>query len=389
MFKGAFTDVSVLLKLKSTVLIFSLLIVSQSLAASPIPAPPKIAATGYLLIDHNSGQVLAEQNADRRLEPASLTKIMTAHIVLKELKLGNIQLEDKVTVSEKAWRTPGSRMFIEVGKQISIENLLKGMIIQSGNDASVALAEHIAGSEEVFAGMMNSQAKELGMDNTNFVNSTGLPHPEHYTTAHDLAIVTTATIREFPEFYPWYAIKELTFGNIKQYNRNKLLWQDESVDGVKTGHTESAGYCLVASAKRNSMRLTSIVMGTDSENARARESKALLNYGFRFFETHRLYGAGDILSKVRVWKGDKEQLTVGLKKDLFVTIPRRQYEKLKASMVINSKITAPVKQGSELGRVDITLEGRPFMQVPLIALSDIAEGGIWQRAVDTVVLWFE
>jgi D-alanyl-D-alanine carboxypeptidase (penicillin-binding protein 5/6) len=381
--------VSVLHKLKLTAVIISLLILSQSLAASPIPAPPKIAATGYLLIDHNSGQVLAEQNADRRLEPASLTKIMTAHIVLKELQLGNIKLQDKVTVSEKAWRTPGSRMFIEVGKQISIENLLKGMIIQSGNDASVALAEHIAGSEEVFAGMMNSQAKELGMENTNFVNSTGLPHPEHYTTAHDLAIVTTATIREFPEFYPWYAIKELTYGNIQQYNRNKLLWQDESVDGVKTGHTESAGYCLVASAKRNGMRLTSIVMGTDSENARARESKSLLNYGFRFFETHRLYGAGDILSNVRVWKGDKEQLTVGLDKDLFVTIPRRQYEKLKASMVINSKITAPIKQGSELGKVNITLDERPFMQVPLVALSDVAEGGIWQRAVDSVILWFE
>ena len=380
---------SVLLKIRSTVAILSLLILSQSLTASPIPAPPKIAATGYLLIDHNSGQVLAEQNADRRLEPASLTKIMTAHIVLKELQLGNIQLQDKVTVSANAWRTPGSRMFIEVGKQISIEDLLKGMIIQSGNDASVALAEHIAGSEEVFARMMNSQAKELGMKNTNFVNSTGLPHPEHYTTAHDLALATSATIREFPQFYPWYAIKELTFGNIQQYNRNKLLWQDESVDGVKTGHTESAGYCLVASAKRNGMRLTSIVMGTNSENARARESKSLLNYGFRFFETHRLYGAGDILSNVRIWKGDKEQLTVGLEKDLFVTIPRRQYEKLKASMVINSKITAPVKQGSELGKVNITLEERPFMQVPLIALSDVAEGGIWQRAIDSVILWFE
>jgi D-alanyl-D-alanine carboxypeptidase (penicillin-binding protein 5/6) len=309
--------------------------------------------------------------------------------VLKELQLGNIKLQDMVTVSEKAWRTPGSRMFIEVGKQISIEDLLKGMIVQSGNDASVALAEHIAGSEEVFAGMMNSQAKELGMENTNFVNSTGLPHPEHYTTARDLALVTTATIREFPQFYPWYAIKELTFGNIQQYNRNKLLWQDESVDGVKTGHTESAGYCLVASAKRNGMRLTSIVMGTDSENARARESKSLLNYGFRFFETHRLYGAGDILSTVRVWKGDQEQLTVGLKNDLFVTIPRRQYEKLKASMVINSKITAPIKQGSELGKVNITLEERPLMQVPLVALNDVEEGGIWQRAVDSVILWFE
>jgi D-alanyl-D-alanine carboxypeptidase (penicillin-binding protein 5/6) len=227
------------------------------------------------------------------------------------------------------------------------------------------------------------------MVSTNFVNSTGLPHPEHYTTARDLALVTAAAIREFPQFYPWYAIKELTFGNIQQYNRNKLLWQDESVDGVKTGHTESAGYCLVASAKRNGMRLTSIVMGTDSENARARESKALLNYGFRFFETHRLYGAGDVLSEVRVWKGDKEQLTVGLKNDLLVTIPRRQYEKLKAKMVINSKITAPVKKGNELGRVDITLDGKPYKQVPLIALGEVAEGGIWQRTADSIILWFE
>ncbi len=380
---------SVLLKIKSTVAILLLLTLSQSLAAPPIPAPPKIAASGYLLIDHDSGRVLAEQNADQRLEPASLTKIMTAHIVLKELQQGNIQLQDMVTISEKAWRAPGSRMFIEVGKQVSIENLLKGMIIQSGNDASVALAEHIAGSEEVFAGMMNSQAKQLGMESTNFVNSTGLPHPDHYTTAHDIALVATATIREFPQFYPWYSLKEFTFGNIQQYNRNKLLWQDASVDGVKTGHTESAGYCLVASAKRNGMRLTSIVMGTDSESARARESKSLLNYGFRFFETHRLYGAGDILSNVRVWKGAQEQLEVGLKKDLYVTIPRQQYEKLKAKMVINSKIAAPVKKGSELGRVDITLDDKPLMQVPLIALSEVAEGGIWQRAVDTVILWFE
>ncbi len=380
---------SALLKIKSIAAILLLLTLSQDLAATPIPAPPKIAATGYLLIDHNSGQVLAEQNSEQRLEPASLTKIMTAYIVLKELQQGNIQLQDMVTVSEKAWRAPGSRMFIEVGKQISIENLLKGMIIQSGNDASVALAEHIAGSEEVFAGMMNSQAKQLGMENTHYVNSTGLPHPDHYTTAHDLALVTAATIREFPQFYKLYAIKEFTFGNIHQYNRNKLLWQDESVDGVKTGHTESAGFCLVASAVRNGMRLTSIVMGTDSENARARESKSLLNYGFRFFETHRLYGAGDTLSKVRIWKGEQDQLTVGLQRDLFVTIPRQQYENLQAKMVINSKITAPVKQGDELGRVEITLEGQPFTNAPLIALTDMAEGDIWQRTVDSVILWFE
>ncbi len=390
-YTGAFIAVSVSVKIKSSaaILLLSLLIISQNLTAAPIPAAPKIAASGYLLIDHHSGRVLAEQNSDQRLEPASLTKIMTAYIVLQELQQGNIKLTDMVTISNKAWRTPGSRMFIEVGKQVSIEDLLKGMMIQSGNDASVALAEHIAGSEEVFAGMMNSQATQLGMQGTNFINSTGLPHTDHYTTAHDLSLLTAATIREFPELYKWYAIKEFTFGDIQQYNRNKLLWQDKSVDGVKTGHTESAGYCLVASAKRNDMRLTSIVMGTASESARAKESKSLLNYGFRFFETHRLYGAGESLSKVRVWKGEKEQLMVGLERDLFITIPRNQYEKLQAKMVINRKISAPVKQGSELGRVEITLDGKPFTEAPLVALSSVAAGNLWRQALDSTLLWFE
>jgi D-alanyl-D-alanine carboxypeptidase (penicillin-binding protein 5/6) len=378
------------MKFFTTTLLLLLTTVSfQVQSATPVPAPPKVAASGYLLMDFNSGRLLAEENAVQRLEPASLTKIMTTYVVLREIKNGNLRLDDQVLISEKAWRTAGSRMFIEVGKKITVEELLKGMIIQSGNDASVALAEHIGGSEEVFAEMMNSQARRLGMTNTHFVNSTGLPHEDHYTTAEDIARVSRATIVEFPDHYPWYAVKEYTFNNIKQYNRNKLLWRDESVDGVKTGHTESAGYCLVASAKRGDMRLISVVMGTSSENARAKESQSLLNYGFRFFETHRLYGADEALNKVRVWKGEKEELAVGVTEDLFVTIPRRQYKNLKAEMTVNSKVNAPVTKGQQLGVVKVTLEGEPVTEVPLVALHDVAEGGLWQRATDSVLLWFE
>jgi D-alanyl-D-alanine carboxypeptidase (penicillin-binding protein 5/6) len=375
--------------LTAALLLFLTAFSLQTQSATPIPAPPKVAASGYLLVDFDSGRLLAEQNSEQRLEPASLTKIMTTYVVLRELQSGNLALTDQVQISEKAWRTAGSRMFIEVGKRITVEELLKGMIIQSGNDASVALAEHIAGSEEVFAEMMNSQARRLGMTNTHFVNSTGLPHEEHYTTAKDIAMVSRATIAEFPDYYPWYAVKEYTFNNIKQYNRNKLLWRDKSVDGIKTGHTENAGYCLVASAQRENMRLISVVMGTASEDARAKESQALLNYGFRFFETHRLYTAGQALNEVRVWKGEVETLQVGVSDELFVTIPRRQYENLKAEMTVNSKINAPVKKGQRLGLVRVSLEGEPVLEVPLVALQDVAEGSFWQRTADSVLLWFE
>jgi D-alanyl-D-alanine carboxypeptidase (penicillin-binding protein 5/6) len=375
--------------LTAALLLFLTTFSLQTQSATPIPAPPKVAASGYLLMDFDSGRLLAEQNSEQRLEPASLTKIMTTYVVLRELQSGNLALTDQVQISEKAWRTAGSRMFIEVGKKITVEELLKGMIIQSGNDASVALAEHIAGSEEVFAEMMNSQARRLDMTNTHFVNSTGLPHEEHYTTAQDIAKVSRATIAEFPDYYPWYAIKEYTFNNIKQYNRNKLLWRDKSVDGIKTGHTENAGYCLVASAQRENMRLISVVMGTASEDARARESQALLNYGFRFFETHRLYTAGQSLNEVRVWKGELETLEVGVSDDLFITIPRRQYDKLKAEMSVNSKINAPVQKGQRLGLVKVSLEGEAVLEVPLVALQDVAEGSFWQRASDAVLLWFE
>lgn len=371
-------------------LVFLGLIFSQILLAEvPLPAPPTLAASGYLLVDFDSGKVLASKNTEERLEPASLTKIMTAYAVFKELKEGNIQLDEEVLVSEKAWRTPGSRMFIEVGKKVTIEDLIKGLIIQSGNDACVALAEHIAGTEATFAEVMNNHARRLGMEHTNFVNSTGLPDDDHYTTPADIAKVSAATIRDFPEYYPWYGEKEFFFNKIKQHNRNKLLWRDESVDGIKTGHTEAAGYCLVASAKRDDMRLISVIMGTKSEKARAKASQSLLNYGFRFYETHRLYAAGEVLNKARVWKGEKEKLSLGLVHNLSVTIPRHQYKNLHASMEVDPMIMAPIKQGAVLGRVSISLAGEEIAQASLVALDSVADGSIWQQIKDSALLWLE
>lgn len=368
---------------------FFLLLPLGAAQTAPIPAPPKVAASGYLLKDFHSGRILAEENADQRLEPASLTKLMTAYVVFNELRDGNIRLDDQVLISKKAWRTPGSRMFIEVDKNVAVGDLLKGMIIQSGNDASVALAEFVAGSEEAFANLMNEKARQLGMDDTHFVNSTGLPDPEHYTTPRDILKVAAASIREFPEYYHPYAEKEFTFNKIRQQNRNKLLWRDASVDGMKTGHTQAAGYCLVASAKKDDMRLLSVVMGTKSEDARAKASLALLNYGFRFFQTHRLYGAGEELSRVRVWKGSREKVSLGLEQDLYVTIPRRQYKNLEASMRVDSKLMAPIRKGQPLGSVDVSLEGESITQVPLVALQQVDEGGIVQSVKDSVLLWFE
>ena len=375
--------------LTQLLLLLILIPLSSVHAAAPIPSAPKIAGTGHLLIDYESNTILAESNAGQRLEPASITKIMTAYAIFREIQEGNIKLDDEVLISKKAWRAPGSRMFVEVNKKVSLELLLKGMIIQSGNDASIALAEHVAGNEETFAALMNNHAARLEMDNTNFVNSTGLPHPDHYTTPRDIAKVAMATIREFPEFYAWYAEKSMLFNKIKQHNRNKLLWRDESVDGMKTGHTEAAGYCLVASAKRKDMRLIAIVMGTKSEQARAKETQTLLNYGFRFFETHRLYAAGEKLKQIRIWKGAKQQLTLGLEKDLFVTIPRRQYKKLEAKMDIQNQIMAPVTKGEVMGSVTINLHGKLLAEVPLIALEQVDAGSLWQKTKDSALLWLE
>ena len=366
-----------------------LMLINTCLVAAPVPEPPMVAANGHLLVDFDSKRVLSEENADKRLEPASLTKIMTTYTVFREMRAGNLSRNDMVLVSEKAWKTGGSRMFIEVGKQVSVNDLIHGMIIQSGNDACVALAEHIAGSEEAFAGLMNEHAARLGMHDTHFTNATGLPHKDHYTTPSDIVKVTKATIEEFPELYALYAKKEFTFNNIRQYNRNKLLWRDESVDGVKTGHTEAAGYCLVSSAKRGDMRLLVVVMGTDSEEARAKESLSLLNYGFRFYETHKLYSAGDSIRTSRVWKGASENVELGLQEDLAITVPRGRYDELDATTKINQLIEAPVSLGQSLGRIVITLDGEELVSAPLVALQEVEESGFIGSMVDSVLMLFE
>ncbi len=374
-------------------LFFVLLLIGFSTIANamkrPVPAPPKIGANSYILIDYHSGKVLAERAPDTKVAPASITKLMTAYVVFNELKSGNITLEEEVTISEKAWRTSGSRMFVEVGKKVPVEKLLKGMIIQSGNDASVALAEHVAGGEDTFAQFMNQYAKKLGMNNTHFMNGTGLPHKDHYTTARDISILARNLINNFPSFYDWYSQKSYTYNNITQHNRNKLLWQDKYVDGLKTGYTEDAGYCLAASAEREGMRLVSVVLGTNSAKARAKQSQQLLNYGFRFYETKLLYGGNEPRLSANVWKGEKEKFQLGIKDDLFITIPRGQYKFLKASTTLDNKITAPISKGQKFGEVTIKLDEDTIAKRDLIALENIKDGGIWRSMVDSVKLWFE
>jgi D-alanyl-D-alanine carboxypeptidase (penicillin-binding protein 5/6) len=368
-----------------------LLFVASALRAEPLPVPkaPSIGAKAFILQDFDSGRIIAEQDADKPVEPASITKLMTAYAIFKEMRAGKITLSDMVTISEKAWRTPGSRMFVEVGKQVSVEDLMQGMIVQSGNDATVALAEYVAGTEDSFAALMNRYAAALGLKDSHFVNSTGLPDPQHYMTAHDIAIVAAAIIREFPEYYHWYSQKKFTFNDITQYNRNKLLWRDESVDGMKTGHTDSAGYCLVTSAKKDDMRLISVVLGTDNEKARADASQALLNYGFRFYETHKLYDAGKQLATARVWKGDSDTVSLGLDSPLYATVPRGQYKALAASMTINNRIMAPVSNDEKLGSVKVQLGDAVIAEQNLVALQGVGEGSIWHRIVDEALLYFE
>ncbi len=351
-----------------------------------IPSGPTLSARAYILQDADSGKILVEKNADQKIPPASLTKIMTVYVAFRELQNQNLALTDKVTVSKKAWKTSGSRMFIEVNSQVSVEDLLKGIIISSGNDASVALAEHIAGDENTFSQLMNQHAKRLGLLNTHFTNSMGLPDPNHTTTARDLALLTRKLIQEFPEYYKWHAQKEFSYNKITQHNRNNLLWRDTSIDGVKTGHTEEAGYCLVASAKREEMRLISVVMGTKSTSARANQNLALLNYGFRFFETHLLYKANKSLTQVRVWKGDNKKLSVGLKNDFYVTIPRRHYQDLKANLEIDEKIIAPINAEAEIGTLTISLAGDFFAAQPLVALQPIPKGSLFRILYDEALL---
>jgi len=378
---------TILNKIFMMLALFSSLLVAVAQAA-PVPSPPKLAAKSFLLIDFNSGRILAEKKINKKIEPASITKIMTAYVVYKEIEAGRLSLDEEVVISKKAWKMKGSKMFVEVGKKITVSKLLKGLIIQSGNDATVALAEHIAGSESTFADYMNQHAQELGMTNTNFVNATGWPNKNHVTTAADLAKLAIAVIREFPEHYEWYKEKEFTYNGIKQYNRNKLLWRDKSVDGFKTGHTESAGYCLVASAKREDMRLISIVLGTKSEKYRENVSQSLLSYGFRFYESHKLYAASESLKTARVWMGATENVSLGLTDDMFVTIPRGQYKKLDAIVNVNEAIEAPLNKGQQLGTVSIKLEGKEIISQPLIALQSIEQGSFWQRGKDHIIKLF-
>lgn len=375
----------------SLLLAFLFLLITNSTLAAPaiVPAAPTIGAKAWLLLDYNSGQVLAEHKSQQRVEPASLTKMMTAYIVLYEIRKGSISADDQVRISEKAWRMKGSRMFIEVNSLVSVDELLKGLIIQSGNDATVALAEHIAGTEGAFVEIMNEHARTMGMTGTHFTNSTGWPDPDHYTTPHDLAILSRALIRDFPEHYSWYRIKEYTYNNIRQFNRNRLLWLDDRVDGIKTGHTESAGYCLVTSAHQDDMRLISIVLGTDSENARAAASRKLLNYGFRFYETFLLHNAKEPLQNIRIWKGEQETLPLGLQDDLYITIPRGQRNKVEANMTLETTLVAPAKKGQAYGSVNVMLGNKELSQQPLVALEDVPKGGLWRQLVDSVMLIFQ
>jgi D-alanyl-D-alanine carboxypeptidase (penicillin-binding protein 5/6) len=353
-----------------------------------IPAPPQLAATSYVLMDAASGNVLVENNGDQRLPPASLTKLMTAYIATLEINRGQIKESDLVRISEKAWRMGGSKMFIEVGREVSVDDLLHGIIIQSGNDASVAIAEHIAGSEEAFADMMNSHAQRLGLANSHFMNSTGWPDPEHYSSAHDMAKLARAIIFEDQAHYAIYAQKEFLWNGIKQPNRNLLLWRDKTVDGLKTGHTEEAGYCLVASAVRDGQRLIAAVFGTVSEQARAAEVQKLLTYGFRFFETRTFYQKGAELAQADVWKGASRQVKAGLAEDLTLTLPKGQLEKLQAGMTLNPQLIAPIQQGDVIGKVEVKLGDEVVHSADLVALEAVEEGGLLRRLWDSIRLFF-
>ena len=353
-----------------------------------IPSPPQIAGSSYVLMDAKSGRIIMEENSHERLPPASLTKMMTAYIVERELDEGRISMSDMVPISVKAWKTEGSRTFVKEGTQVAVEDLLRGVIIQSGNDASVALAEFVAGSEGAFVDIMNQQAQLLGMKDTHFENATGLPSPDHFSTAYDLAILARAIINDYPENYPIYAEKHFTYNNIRQPNRNSLLWRDNSVDGLKTGHTEEAGYCLVASAKRNDTRLIAVVMGTGSAESRSQEVQKMLNYGFRYYESERLFRAGQELIEARVWGGQADEVSIGMAEDVYVTIPRGSRDSLESTVDLDSVIKAPIKVGDELGQVKVSYNGDVLVDQPVLALTDVPEGGFFKRIWDAIKLFF-
>lgn len=357
---------------------------TQPQQATFTPGSPTLEATGYILMDATSGKILAEKNSDNRMPPASLTKLMSLYIISQAIKNGQIHIDDKVRISTKAWKTEGSRMFIKQGDEVPVRDLLQGIIVASGNDATVALAEYVAGTEEAFTAMMNEQARILGMTNSHFMDSTGLPNKNHYSTARDLALLSAAYIRSFPEDYSFYSEKWFTYNNIKQANRNRLLWRYQYADGLKTGHTNEAGYCLVGSAKKDGMRLVTVVLGENSDANRTEDSIRLLTYGFRFYETHKLYNGVTPLIQARVWQGQKTDVALGVSDDVYITIPVGQYKKLQASLDLNNPLKAPILKGQNYGTLNISLNNQVILSKPLIALDNNPQGGLWRRASDTV-----
>lgn len=378
--------------MKKLFILFLLAVSFTALAAPadlPMAPPPQLAAKAWLLLDMQSGQSLVEHNADRRIEPASLTKLMSAYLTFSALRQGRIKLTDTVPVSEKAWRAEGSRMFIEPNKPVIVADLLRGMIVQSGNDATMALAEAVGGSESGFVSMMNKEAQRLGMSNTHFVNATGLPDPQHYTTARDLARLAAAIVRDFPDYYPLYSIKEYTYNGITQANRNRLLWTDPTVDGMKTGHTQNAGYCLIASSRRGTRRLLSVVLGAGSDSSRAMESQRLLNYGFQFFDSVRLYAKNQTVANLKVWKGASNTIKTGFTRDIYLSLPRGQAKDIKATMTTRQPLLAPLVAGQQVGTVTLTLNNKPLAQYPLLALESVGVANMFGRAWDSLRLLFK
>jgi serine-type D-Ala-D-Ala carboxypeptidase (penicillin-binding protein 5/6) len=359
----------------------------------PVPPPPEIVGNAWLLMDYATGQILAGHNVDQRVEPASITKVLTSYVIAAELKAGKVKADDQVMMTENAWRkggarTDGSYSGFPVNQTATLLEMEKGMVVQSGNDAAIALAEHVAGSEDAFAALMNAYAKRIGMRNSNFVNSHGLSEPEHYSTPRDLALLGRAMVRDFPEEYAYNAIKEFTVGPITQRNRNLLLWRDESVDGIKTGHHSGAGYCLLASAKRGDQRLISVVMGSTGESQRANDSLALLNWGFRFYETHAIYDAGATVSTQRVWKGKANEVVLGVAEPLLVSMPRGKYAQLQPSMDVPTTLVAPIEQGQEVGTVRVTLDGEVIAERPLVALQAVEQAGFFKRLWHEFLMWW-
>lgn len=357
--------------------------------AAPVPKSPSVSGESHVLMAAGTGRILAADNPDQRMSPASLTKLMTAYVVYEALADGSIALSDEVPISEEVWRMGGSQMFLEVDTKVSVDKLLDGMVVQSGNDAALALAEHVGGSEAAFVEQMNHYAAELGLENTHFVNAEGMSAEEHYSTARDLAKLSRALIRQFPEHYKRYSKRSFTYNNIQQYNRNDLLWRDTGVDGLKTGYTPKAGYCLAASAERDGMRLISVVLNAPSTDKRSADTRSLLSWGFRFYRTHQLYAAGDVLKRARIWNGAADEVPLGLEKDLLVTIPRDQYDALDARMSFPGKLVAPAAAGQQLGSVEVVLGEETIAQAPLVALEPVAEGSLLQRMADTVLQWFQ